>query len=86
MRIYMQTPINPEEPLRFYSLQLQQDLLGGWNLIRESGLQGNRGSSKREHFDHREEAENKLMKYRDRQVKKGYRIVFREGALTADSL
>ncbi len=86
MRIYLQTPINPEEPLRFYSLQLQQDLLGGWNLIRESGIQGTRGTSKREHFDHREEAENKLIKYRDKQVKKGYRVVFREGAPTTSSI
>ncbi|MES9937792.1 MAG: hypothetical protein ABW153_15205, partial [Sedimenticola sp.] len=29
MRIYMQTPHIPEQPLRFYHLHLQQDLLGG---------------------------------------------------------
>lgn len=85
MRIYMQTPINPEQPLRFYSLQLQQDLLGGWSLIRESGLQGGRGAVKKEFFDHREDAENKLIKYRDQQVKKGYKVVFREGAPLADN-
>ena len=40
MRIYMQTLHSPEQPLRFYHLHLQPDLLDGWNLVRESGLQG----------------------------------------------
>ncbi len=81
MRIYMQTQATPEQPLKFYLLQLQQDLLSGWSLVRESGFQGSRGRVYREFFDHREEAEQALIKRRDLQLKRGYRIVFREGEL-----
>lgn len=80
MRIYMQTQAAPDEPVRFYQLQLQADLLGGWNLIRESGLQGQRGSARKEFYEAREDAEAALIKFRDRQIKRGYRVVFREGA------
>ncbi len=80
MRIYMQTPAAPDAPVRFYQLQLQPDLLGGWNLIRESGLQGQRGSARKEFYEIREDAEAALTKFRDRQLKRGYLVVFREGA------
>ena len=81
MRIYMQTQHIPEQPLRFYHLHLQQDLLGGWSLVRESGLQGKRGQVKRVYFKTREEAETALIKYRDMQLRRGYRVVFREGII-----
>ncbi|MCP4993096.1 MAG: WGR domain-containing protein [Gammaproteobacteria bacterium] len=81
MRIYMQTQATPEQPLKFYQLQLQQDLLSGWSLVRESGFQGSRGRVYREFFDQREEAEQALIKRRDMQLKRGYRVVFREGEL-----
>ena len=84
MRIYMQTPVTPEQPLRFYHLHLQPDLLGGWNLIRESGVQGKRGTVTKEHFNQREEAEERLIKRRDMQARRGYRVVFREGAPLAN--
>ncbi|WP_029133197.1 WGR domain-containing protein [Sedimenticola selenatireducens] len=80
MRIYMQTLLSPEQPLRYYHLHLQPDLLGGWSLVRESGIQGTRGQVTKEHFDEREAAERTLIKRRDMQLKRGYRVVFREGA------
>lgn len=80
MRIYMQTMHLPEQPLRFYQLQIQKDLLGGWLLVRESGVQGMRGQVKTEHFAGRDEAERRLMHFRDQQAKRGYQVVFREGA------
>jgi predicted DNA-binding WGR domain protein len=79
MRIYMQTQPSPEQPLRFYQLQIQQDLLGGWIVVRESGVQGARGQVTSEHFDLHEEAIKRLTHFRDMQIKRGYRIVFREG-------
>jgi len=79
MRIYMQQHA-PGEPLRFYQLQLQPDLLGGWALIRESGVQGQRGQVRQEYFQQREEAEQALIRLRDRQLRRGYRVVFREGS------
>ena len=81
MRIYMQTQYVPEQPLRFYQLHLQPDLLGGWTLVRESGLQGRRGQVTKEYFEQREEAEQMLIRRRDMQLKRGYRVVFREGIL-----
>ncbi|MCW8882480.1 MAG: WGR domain-containing protein [Sedimenticola sp.] len=80
MRIYMQTLHSAEQPLRYYHLHLQPDLLSGWNLVRESGIQGTRGQVTKEHFEERDEAERILIKRRDMQLKRGYRVVFREGA------
>ncbi|MCB1761469.1 MAG: WGR domain-containing protein [Gammaproteobacteria bacterium] len=80
MRIYMQTMYAPEQPLRFYHLHLQPDLLGGWTLVRESGLQGAKGKVTREFFAEREAAERKMMQRRDMQLNRGYRVVFREGS------
>lgn len=79
MRIYMQTLYAADQPLRFYHLHLQPDLLGGWTLVRESGLQGSRGQVTKEHFEQRIDAERSLIRRRDMQLKRGYKVVFREG-------
>ena len=79
MRIYMQTQPSPEQPLRFYQLQLQQDLLGGWSLVRESGIQGGRGQVTKEFFNNRDDAVLKLIHRRDSQLRRGFHTVFREG-------
>lgn len=80
MRIYMQTQYSPEQPIRFYHLHLQPDLLGGWKLIRESGVQGQRGKVTQEYFKEWDEAESTLIRRRDMQLRRGYRVVFKEGA------
>jgi len=79
MRIYLQMPASGEQPPRYYQLLLQEDLLGGWTLIRESGRQDAGGRIKREHFATREAAEHALLKARDGQLARGYRVVFVEG-------
>ena len=79
MRIYLQIPAVDETPPRYYQLLLQPDLIGGWNLVREWGYQGRSGRVKREHFASLEEAETALMKARDSQIKRGYRVVFMQG-------
>ena len=76
MRIYMQIPPQDDKAPRFYHLHLQEDLLEGWSLIREWGSQGARGRVKREHFPDRETAELALIRVRDEQLKRGYRVVF----------
>ncbi len=76
----MQTQYSPEQPLRFYHLHLQPDLLGGWKLIRESGIQGRRGQVTQEYFEHWDDAERTLIRRRDAQLKRGFRVVFKEGA------
>lgn len=79
MRIYMQTPALDERAPRYCQLLLQPDLLGGWTLIREWGAQGGTGRVKRQYFHDLESAESALERVRDEQLRRGYRIVFRQG-------
>ena len=65
MRIYLQTPPSDESAPRYYQLVLQEDLLGGWTLVRESGRQDGGGRVKREHYVDREAAERAVIKARD---------------------
>jgi predicted DNA-binding WGR domain protein len=79
MRIYLQTPPGPDTPPRFYHLILQQDLLEGWDVVRESGNQGGSGRVRRDHFEDRDSALQALIKLRDAQIKRGYQVVFVQG-------
>ena len=79
MRIYLQMPASDDQPPRYYQFVLQEDLLGGWTLVKESGRQDGGGRVKREYYPSREEAERALMKARDAQVARGYRVVFVQG-------
>ncbi|HEY5790392.1 MAG TPA: hypothetical protein VIX81_07195 [Gammaproteobacteria bacterium] len=77
----MQTPPVADQPLRFCHLLLQQDLLGGWTLVRESGQQGGPGRVRRQHFASRTDAEEALISERDQQSRRGFRTVFAEGSV-----
>ncbi|MBL1261082.1 MAG: WGR domain-containing protein [Thiotrichaceae bacterium] len=79
MRIYMQTAVEEKVPMRFCQLILQQDLLGGWTLLKERGTQGAKGRLQREHHENYVDAENAMMRARDVLVNKGYRVVFIHG-------
>jgi predicted DNA-binding WGR domain protein len=79
MRIYMQTPVSADRPPRYYHLFLQEDLLGGWSLVRQWGFQGASGTMQREYYKTREEALDALIRYRDAQIKRGYRVMFFQG-------
>lgn len=76
MRIFMQTPVMDDKPPRFYHLFLQEDLLEGWTLVKEWGFQGSSGRVVREHYHDRDAAEDALLKTRDAQLKRGYRVMF----------
>lgn len=76
----MQSMPGSPEPPRYFQLILQQDLLGGWTLIRETGQQGTRGTLRREQFLDLEAAQSALVKARDLQLKKGFRVMFSQGA------
>jgi len=78
MRIYLQSLENIGAP-RFCQLILQEDMLGGWSLVVESGNQGSPGRVKRTHFENRQDAEHALQAHRDKQINKGFRVVFVEG-------
>jgi predicted DNA-binding WGR domain protein len=79
MHIYMQTPPGDDRPPRFYHLILQRDLLGGWSLLREWGTQGSGGRTLRDHHPDRDAALTAMMRIRDEQLRRGYRVVFLEG-------
>lgn len=79
MRVYMQTMANADQSPRFYQLVLQEDLLNGWTLVREWGHQGSSGRVKKDHFASKEEAQNALLKVRDAQLKRGFRVVYMRG-------
>jgi hypothetical protein len=79
MRLYLQTmPASAEAP-RYVQIVLEQDLLGGWTLYRESGTQGGKSTLKREQFLEREAAMAAFEKARDAQLKRGYRVMFAQG-------
>ncbi|MDH5324087.1 MAG: WGR domain-containing protein [Gammaproteobacteria bacterium] len=79
MRIYLQTRAEPDKAPRFYHIWLQQDLIEGWTLVTESGQQGSSGRVSRRHFQHWEEAEQAMQDCRDRQINRGYTVVFVQG-------
>jgi len=90
MRIYLQSDQSESGTLRFVHLILQEDLVSGWTLIRESGKQGSPGTIKREHFEDQDEAMSAMIKWRDKNIKRGYRIAFIQGdsisSSTSDSV
>jgi predicted DNA-binding WGR domain protein len=80
MRVFLQTkPLAAEAP-KYYQIALQQDLLGGWTLTREWGQQGGRVSLKREIYLERDDALAAFEHARDAQLKRGFRLMFAQGA------
>lgn len=76
MRVYMQIPALDDKPSRYYQLLLLEDLIDGWTLVREWGQQGRSGRVKRDHFENYESAQNALLRVRDSQLKRGFKVVF----------
>ena len=79
MRIYLQTSPAMDSLPRYCHLLLQEDLMGGWTLVKESGRQGSSGRVSKLHFDDHDEALAALIAARDTQIKRGYRVVFIKG-------
>ena len=78
MRLYLQTPPTADAP-HYVQIVLEQDLLGGWTLYREAGIQGGKATLKREQFLDRDDAIAAFEKARDTQLKRGYRVMFSQG-------
>ncbi|HUH29807.1 MAG TPA: WGR domain-containing protein [Rhodanobacter sp.] len=79
MRLYLQTAPGIADAPRYVQITLEQDLLGGWTLYRESGVQGGRATLRREQFLERDEATAAFEKARDTQLKRGFRVMFAQG-------
>ncbi len=80
MRLLLQQRPDGREAPRFVQLMLQPDLLGGWTLLRETGLIGGRSQVRRELFPDQASAEAALQRARDLQLKKGFQLMFVQGA------
>lgn len=72
MRVLLQHPPVADEAVRFVRLSLEQDLLGGWALIRESGQQGGRSQLRREQYLDHAEAVEAFEAARRQQLKRGF--------------
>jgi predicted DNA-binding WGR domain protein len=80
MRLLLQQkPLAGESP-KYVQLILQQDLLGGWTLLRESGQIGGKVQLKREQFLNQDAAIAAFEKARDAQVHRGFQVMFAQGA------
>ena len=79
MRLLLQTKPAASESPRYYQIDLNQDLLGGWTLYREWGQQGGRISSKREVYLERDLALSAFESARDLQLRKGFQVMFSRG-------
>lgn len=80
MRLLLQQRPDGREAPRFVQLQLQADLLGGWTLVREAGQMGGRSSLRREQYLDQASALAALEHARDLQLKKGFQLMFAQGA------
>lgn len=80
MRLLLQQRPDGREAPHFVQLQLQPDLLGGWELLRETGQTGGRSTLRRSMFADQTSAMVALEKERDAQLKKGFQLMFAQGA------
>ncbi|MCD9086314.1 WGR domain-containing protein [Stenotrophomonas sp. SY1] len=79
MRVLLQLPPSGSEAPRYVQFSLVPDLLGGWELLRESGQIGGRVQLRRELFLQQEQAQQAFEKARDAQIKRGYQVMFTSG-------
>ena len=80
MRLLLQQkPLAGEAP-KYVQLILQQDLLGGWTLLRETGQIGGRSTLRREQFPDQTSAQEALEHARDAQLKRGFQLMYVQGA------
>jgi predicted DNA-binding WGR domain protein len=80
MRMLLQQHPDGREAPRFVQLMLEPDLLGGWALVRETGQIGGRSQLKREQYLDRASAQAAFEHARDAQLKKGFQLMFAQGA------
>lgn len=78
MHLYLQTPPGATAP-RYCRIALEQDLLGGWTLYRETGMEGGRATLRREVYLDRDSALAAFERTRDAQLKRGFKVMITQG-------
>ncbi|MBS0431737.1 MAG: WGR domain-containing protein [Proteobacteria bacterium] len=79
MHLYLQTPPAAGNVPRYCRIALEQDLLGGWTLYRESGTEGGRATLRREVYLDRDAALSAFEHARDAQIKRGFKVMITQG-------
>lgn len=74
MHLFMQQPASSPVPPRYIRLALEQDLLGSWELVRETGQIGGRSQVRREIFADCDQALDAFEKLRAYYAKRGYAV------------
>jgi predicted DNA-binding WGR domain protein len=74
MHLFMQQPIAGPVPPRYIRLSLGQDLLGSWELVRETGQIGGRMQVRREIFTDCDKALSAFDDLRSQFAKRGYAV------------
>lgn len=75
MHVLLQHPDADAGSPRFLRLTLQADLIGSWELLRESGRRGGRSQLRRELFLQADEALLAFTKARDAELHRGFLIL-----------
>ncbi|MEO5363889.1 MAG: WGR domain-containing protein [Magnetococcus sp. DMHC-8] len=79
MKAYLQR-FNPTSGLIwYYAVQIQRDLLGRWQVIREWGRSGSPGTVRHVPFDTHAQAEADMTTWVEQLIARGYHVVMREG-------
>lgn len=79
MKAYLQRLNASNDLIWFYAIQIQRDLLGRWQVIREWGRSGSPGTLRQSPFDTHAGAEESMTSLLRQLTDKGYRVVMREG-------
>ena len=79
MHLYLQTPPTAGSAPRYCRIALEQDLLGGWTLYRESGTEGGRATLRRELYLEQEAALAAFEHARDAQIRRGFKVMITQG-------
>ena len=83
MKAYLQR-FNPTNGvIWYYAIQIQRDLLGNWQVIREWGRNGSPGTLRQEPFDTHAMAEASMVSLQEQLIARGYQVVMREGSRPA---
>ncbi|MBF0448158.1 MAG: WGR domain-containing protein [Magnetococcales bacterium] len=85
MKAYLQR-LNPSSgEVWFYSIQIQRDLMGRWQVIREWGRSGSPGTVRFMPYDAFYDAQESLQTLVEELSEKGYQVVHSEGPNPRDA-
>ncbi|MBF0461825.1 MAG: WGR domain-containing protein [Magnetococcales bacterium] len=83
MKAYLQR-FNPANGLIwYYAVQVQRDLLGRWQVVREWGRSGSPGTLRQTPFDSHALAAENMAELLEQLIDRGYQVVMREGSSPA---